>query len=52
MSDCRAENTEREEIERIFTSVLGYFFIWKSVNLHQDYRKDEYLCGSSKLMPI
>jgi hypothetical protein len=29
MSDCRAENTEEEEIERLFASVLGYFFIWK-----------------------
>ena len=33
MSDCRAENTERREIERIFASVLGYFFIWKSLDL-------------------
>ncbi|QFS43697.1 hypothetical protein GXM_01170 [Nostoc sphaeroides CCNUC1] len=31
MSDCRAENTEAREIERIFASVLGYFFIWKSL---------------------
>jgi hypothetical protein len=27
MSDCRIENTERREIEKIFASVLGYFFI-------------------------
>ncbi|MEH1816520.1 MAG: hypothetical protein V7L09_29550, partial [Nostoc sp.] len=27
-----AENTERREIERIFASVLGYLFIWKSLS--------------------
>ncbi|MEH2193308.1 MAG: hypothetical protein V7K98_11805 [Nostoc sp.] len=33
MSDCRAENTERGEIKRIFASVLEYFFICKSLVL-------------------